>query len=431
MTSSQEGEGKTHSSTINVAEFTAKNIRSIKTLRSNVLDMRGSRRAMQMLPPFMRRRQATHNPYRVPRRLREKAKWENSKSPPGPKRIRSFRRKKRNLERSRKAAIDGKWTQLHVYHAKRFKQCKLENSDLILPYSPTQKCGRWFLRCMRHQSVMFDMSHYRLFLVEEEQQNFGSFERKCDESTDFWDVFKFGKYVLAPIFLIERIASPIRCLPFAPFFVAGRQSLSDLGEVFGIGDSRSYGEFKEGVYCFDFEDFRVNDEISTRWNPQLLTKDCDLGVFNDFLTEKDMSLLKSEKILDQKNQFVSKGIFLNTDAVYSPEINSMGAFFLVPDTIYPFMWRKLELHVRPFGLFEWFHLKLELGVLPPLDIIKVVLERSKKKLPCDFEEAEWEIVVSRKQWREQCSNLYSVYSAFSFVSNSKLYLAVRRNNDEK
>jgi len=64
------GEGP---SEVRVLDFTKARASELKTLVKTLEGKGGVKRVFQCLPPHMRRRAMSHNPRRLPRRMREKA----------------------------------------------------------------------------------------------------------------------------------------------------------------------------------------------------------------------------------------------------------------------------------------------------------------------------------------------------------------------
>ncbi len=120
----------------------------------------------------MRRRAVSHNPNRLPRRLRRshnavKAKSEaGSNSAKKPKRpSRKYRRRPSNLlseynRRQRKHA----WLETHVWHAKRFHMA--DRWGWRVPDRPTDKAFRACFRAARDKCLMRDISYYACVQLE-------------------------------------------------------------------------------------------------------------------------------------------------------------------------------------------------------------------------------------------------------------------------
>ncbi|ORX35651.1 ribonucleases P/MRP protein subunit POP1-domain-containing protein [Kockovaella imperatae] len=136
----------------------------------------GSSRVFQSLPRHLRRRAASHNPRRVPKRLRYKAALEIA---PGDD-IAKVQRKKARLrakgnlhgesrtEQLLRRQVDKKWLRTHMYHAKRFHMTNIWG--FRLPVTPTLKSFRPAYRATRRKVLAMDVSYYGVIQVEGERE---------------------------------------------------------------------------------------------------------------------------------------------------------------------------------------------------------------------------------------------------------------------
>ncbi|XP_046858385.1 ribonucleases P/MRP protein subunit POP1-like [Xenia sp. Carnegie-2017] len=130
-----------------------------------------NKRVFQSLPRHMRRRAASHNPKRLPVRLREAHNREVSKSqekqkePLKQKKSRRHRRKVGNLLkeyiRRQKKHV---WLETHVWHAKRFKM--MEKWGYKIPLHPNDKSVRASYRAMAYGCLLQDISYYQCIEIE-------------------------------------------------------------------------------------------------------------------------------------------------------------------------------------------------------------------------------------------------------------------------
>ncbi|KAF9077548.1 POP1-domain-containing protein [Rhodocollybia butyracea] len=121
-------------------------------------------RAWQVLPRHLRRRAASHNPRRVPIRLRDKARAEMD-----PMRRKALGRSMPKLGKARrlpksvlflKRQRDKRWLETHLWHAKRMK---MENMwGYRLAVTPTEKAFRPSHRASIHGSILHDASYMSL-----------------------------------------------------------------------------------------------------------------------------------------------------------------------------------------------------------------------------------------------------------------------------
>ncbi|KAJ3358100.1 hypothetical protein GGF32_000732 [Allomyces javanicus] len=116
-------------------------------------------RAFQKVPRFLRRRAASHNPKKIPVRLRDRAIQELANDPITPKKRkpRAFRLKRRTPF-PRRQARNGTWLETHLWHVKRFHMRALWGRKV--PYTPTQKGARAFYRASQHATTVFDHSYH-------------------------------------------------------------------------------------------------------------------------------------------------------------------------------------------------------------------------------------------------------------------------------
>ncbi|KIK69651.1 hypothetical protein GYMLUDRAFT_212368 [Collybiopsis luxurians FD-317 M1] len=121
-------------------------------------------RAWQVLPRHLRRRAASHNPRRVPLRLRDKARAEMD-----PIRRKALGRSMPKLGKNKrlltkvkfmKRQRDKRWLETHIWHAKRMK---MENMwGYRLAVTPTEKAFRPSHRASIHGSILHDASYQSL-----------------------------------------------------------------------------------------------------------------------------------------------------------------------------------------------------------------------------------------------------------------------------
>ncbi|TIB11134.1 hypothetical protein E3P92_02980 [Wallemia ichthyophaga] len=139
-----------------------------------------STRAFQSLPRHLRRRAASHNPMRVPLRLREKALAELS----APGDVSKLRRKRRKLLRTRmkkqqssasrtatlrKRQTNKSWLETHIWHAKRMKMANLWGYRVAR--HPTEKSFRPSIRAARQGCIVHDASYTSLIQLSANQDD--------------------------------------------------------------------------------------------------------------------------------------------------------------------------------------------------------------------------------------------------------------------
>ena len=114
----------------------------------------------QLLPHHMRRRQMSHNPFRIPRLYRVSNLTVNVKS-----KCRKHKRKMLNLKLSLiRRARKQNWLEGHLWLAKRFFMKKYLDTYTI-PYKRRDKGYRACYKYWEHYSVIHDMSYYDYFVI--------------------------------------------------------------------------------------------------------------------------------------------------------------------------------------------------------------------------------------------------------------------------
>ncbi|WVQ79961.1 hypothetical protein IAT38_002062 [Cryptococcus sp. DSM 104549] len=133
----------------------------------------GSARAFQTLPRHLRRRAASHNPLRVPRRIRVRAAEEIDKNDRVAKKHRRKAKARRkgtirdNLKRTyvfHARQRSKAWLSTHLWHAKRYHMTNIWGWRL--PLTPTLKSFRPAYRKGRKEAVGWDVSHWGVVEVE-------------------------------------------------------------------------------------------------------------------------------------------------------------------------------------------------------------------------------------------------------------------------
>ena len=114
----------------------------------------------QLLPHHMRRRQMSHNPFRIPRLYRVSNLTVNVKS-----KCRKHKRKMLNLRKSLiRRARRQNWLEGHLWLSKRFFMKKYLDTYTV-PYKRRDKGYRACYKYWEHYSVIHDMSYYDYFVI--------------------------------------------------------------------------------------------------------------------------------------------------------------------------------------------------------------------------------------------------------------------------
>ncbi|KAK2465239.1 hypothetical protein APHAL10511_002593 [Amanita phalloides] len=154
-------------SAIDVEKFTqarAFEINAMEEAMKNASES-STHRVWQTLPRHLRRRAASHDVRRVPRRLRSRARAEFSKSKL-PKRGKTKRITR--TEAFARRQRDKLWLESHIWHAKRMK---MENMwGYRLAVQPTEKSFRSSHRASMHGSIIHDASYTSVIEVKGPQK---------------------------------------------------------------------------------------------------------------------------------------------------------------------------------------------------------------------------------------------------------------------
>ncbi|ODN98010.1 hypothetical protein I350_07651 [Cryptococcus amylolentus CBS 6273] len=133
----------------------------------------GNTRAFQSLPRHLRRRAASHNPRRVPKRLRSRAAAEIDAADNIAKKHRKIAKLRAkgtlrsHLSRTALFRIrqrSKRWLPTHIWHAKRHHM--VNHWGWRLPMSPTLKSFRPAYRAGRRKAVAWDVSYYGVIEME-------------------------------------------------------------------------------------------------------------------------------------------------------------------------------------------------------------------------------------------------------------------------
>ncbi|KAF5389250.1 hypothetical protein D9757_003446 [Collybiopsis confluens] len=201
-------------------------------------------RAWQVLPRHLRRRAASHNPRRVPLRLRDKARAEMD-----PVRKKALGRTLPKLGKKRRPPLDVKflkrqrnkrWLETHIWHAKRMKMEDMWGYRLAV--TPTEKAFRPSHRASIHGSILHDASYQSLVELKGPEATLRSvLEVCCDPQLPSPGAPRFTLGVrVANTFIYEPKAYPY-CL-ICPIIVMWRARLSHTAT---LGSKKGKGKGKE------------------------------------------------------------------------------------------------------------------------------------------------------------------------------------------
>lgn len=173
----------------------------------------------QLLPHHMRRRQMSHNPFRIPRLYRVSNLTVNVKS-----KCRKHKRKMLNLKQSLiRRARKQNWLEGHLWLAKIFFMKKYLDTYTV-PYKRRDKGYRACYKYWEHYSVIHDMSYYDYFVINvlnnKEKQFLEILLKKYSLGNEI-DNFK-EQMILNNIILYDnngRIIGPIEFFYFNNIFI--------------------------------------------------------------------------------------------------------------------------------------------------------------------------------------------------------------------
>lgn len=205
--------------------FSAKRFVEMSNLLRVLREPRQTKLVFQTLPKHMRRRAATQNPNRLPRRLRatHTSQFKKSGVPVKSKRpTRKYRRKPANLKKEYARRMTGPkpgWLETHLWHAKRFHM--VTRWGYRLPWSPCDKSYRACYRANSKYCLVQDVS-YMVTLqlsgpLEVLKGGFGKVtSAKCGLTINA-KCFLNGKRQ-GQVFLFKANQYPLGCLGAVTFF---------------------------------------------------------------------------------------------------------------------------------------------------------------------------------------------------------------------
>ncbi|KAJ1977992.1 Ribonucleases P/MRP protein subunit pop1 [Dimargaris xerosporica] len=157
-----KGSGPTAVEPLTFLNERAAEVQALHKAVSNA-DMTSKARAFQTLPRHLRRRQASHNPNRMPMRLRKRAEWEMKQSggvaKKPAKQSRYWRRRPGRIADEFKRRQESKrWLETHIWHAKRMKMTKRWN--FMVAEHSNERNIRANYRAAKHLVLATDMSYH-------------------------------------------------------------------------------------------------------------------------------------------------------------------------------------------------------------------------------------------------------------------------------
>ena len=147
-------------SEIKIEDFVESRKKELTKFQEILKNKFSTKHGHQLLPHHMRRRQMSHNPFRIPRSHRLSNLTVNVKS-----KCKKHKRKLINLKKSLiRRARRQNWLEGHLWLAKRFVMKKYLNTYTI-PYKRRDKGYRACYKYWEHYSVIHDMSYYDYFII--------------------------------------------------------------------------------------------------------------------------------------------------------------------------------------------------------------------------------------------------------------------------
>eukprot|EP00919_Chromeraceae_sp_WS-2016_P018046 GHVR01042911.1.p1 GENE.GHVR01042911.1~~GHVR01042911.1.p1 ORF type:complete len:227 (-),score=77.80 GHVR01042911.1:143-823(-) len=125
-----------------------------------------TKRAFQRLPKEQRRRAMSHNPYRVPARIRPPLLTEMQSAPPreGRKTRKDSRRPKDMVTRFTHRSSKTRWLETHLWHAKRMVMDRVWG--VCVSSTPCEKNNRSLYRSSLWGCTIHDRSYMYTFIVK-------------------------------------------------------------------------------------------------------------------------------------------------------------------------------------------------------------------------------------------------------------------------
>ena len=147
-------------SEIKIQDFVESRKKELSKFQDILKNKFSTKHGHQLLPHHMRRRQMSHNPFRIPRLYRVSNLTVNVKS-----KCRKHKRKMLNLRKSLiRRARRQNWLEGHLWLAKRFFMKKYLDTYTV-PYKRRDKGYRACYKYWEHYSVIHDMSYYDYFVI--------------------------------------------------------------------------------------------------------------------------------------------------------------------------------------------------------------------------------------------------------------------------
>ncbi|KAI8810251.1 ribonucleases P/MRP protein subunit POP1-domain-containing protein [Cladochytrium replicatum] len=168
---------------VEYCEARAFEINAIEKALQNATEHTGNKRVWQMLPRHMRRRAASYNVKRLPKRVQQRAAEQNANDPGNPQKKSSKNKTRRSnkAEDFEKRQKNKKWLETHVWHAKRMHM--MDMWGYSIPEHPNDKSTRAAYRSMKNQCTIADISYCQQIQFEGTQSSIAAlFEAIADPS---------------------------------------------------------------------------------------------------------------------------------------------------------------------------------------------------------------------------------------------------------
>ena len=158
---------------LKVGKFAEARVSEIVELRKEIAVARQGQLPSQQVPRHLRRRAVSHNPNRLPRRLRrahvairEKSEGKDAAGKKPKRPSRRYRRRPSNLleEYNRRQRKGSAWLETHIWHAKRFHMADMWGYKV--PHFPNDKCFRACHRAAANKCLMRDVSYEPCIQIE-------------------------------------------------------------------------------------------------------------------------------------------------------------------------------------------------------------------------------------------------------------------------
>ena len=168
-----------------------------------------SKSGHQLLPKHMRRRQMSHNPFRIPIRARINNLNVNVKS-----KCKKHKKKKMYLKTSLiRRARKQNWLETHIWHSKRFTMGK--SFGYTIAEKRRDKGFKACFKYAKYYSCVYDASYFNFIFIENfiEEKNLEIFQKIILNFTiDKFNKIEFNKLYEVKLYDESRLIGPVHII---------------------------------------------------------------------------------------------------------------------------------------------------------------------------------------------------------------------------